>query len=151
VKVRYYSVTSTSSKIAFTFSSSTTEFRKAEIAEPDVPVTSGPKSLSVYSKEVRNQAIRERFANGETLKVISKDYGLDCSRVSRICKGVERKVKPKSKNEGRDQTIRERFANGEMLKVISKDYGLDCSRVSRICKGVERKEKTKRGRKPINE
>ena len=115
---------------------------------------SGPRPKP-QEMEKRNENILERFINGETQREIAKDYGIDQGSVSRICKGVIRKVTPKRKVnidiEKRNKAIRERLANGETLAAITKDFGLAQSTVYQICKGVERKEIPERGKKPTSE
>ncbi len=110
-----------------------------------------PKSkLAPAEIQARNAEIRERYFNGEMQKKLAADYNLDKSLVSRICKGVERKVKPKNaqnpEKQARNAEICKRYANGEAQVKLAADYGIGASLVSRICKEVERKANPKEQR-----
>jgi len=107
-----------------------------------------PKDVSWPDIETQYAEIRERYANGETRKKISADFGLSTSLICYICRGVKRKAKPKGEpslpKQVRNAEIRKRYTNGEVVKEIAANYRLTPSTISNICKGAERKVKVQR-------
>ena len=53
----------------------------------DLPIPASPMSLKIKEKKERNVAIRQRFAEGETLTELAAAFGISQQRVHQIIYG----------------------------------------------------------------